>query len=75
MSHQMRWIGIVPACDLNQPASLSVLVKRLDHCEAAVVNEERVVVKYLPELRKRRVIVRNNLSVDLLQDRAQFFGT
>jgi hypothetical protein len=26
MSHQMRRIGIVPACDLDQPASLPMLV-------------------------------------------------
>jgi hypothetical protein len=75
VSHQMRRIGIVPACNLNQPAPLPVLVQRLDYCETAVINEERVVAKYLPELRKRRVTVRDNLSVDLLQDRAQLFGT
>ena len=75
MSYQMRRIGIVPTCNLNQPAFLPVLVQRLDYCQAAVIDEERVVAKYLPELRKRRVIVRDNLSVDLLQDRAQLFGT
>src|SRR5262249_9735391 len=75
MSHQMGRIGIVPACNLNQPARLRVLVQRLNYFEAAVVDEECVVAKYLPEFRKRRVIVRDNLSVDLLQDRAQLFGT
>ena len=66
----MRRFGIVPTRNLNQPAHLAVLVQRLDYCEAPVINEERVVAKYLPELRKRRVIVGDNLSVDLLQDRA-----
>ena len=75
MRHQMRRIGIVPRCNLNQSARLPVLVQRLDYCEAAIINEERVVAKYLPYLRKRRVIVRDNLSVDLRQDRAQLFGT
>jgi hypothetical protein len=51
MRHQMRRIGIVPACNLNQPARLPVLVQRLDYCQAAVIEEERVVAKYLPELR------------------------
>jgi hypothetical protein len=51
MRHQMRRIGIVPACNLNQPARLPVLVQRLDYCQAAVIDEERVVAKYLPELR------------------------
>ena len=55
MSHQMRRVGVVPACNLNQPTCQAVLVQRLDYRQAAVIDEERVVAKYLPEFRKRRV--------------------
>ena len=74
-AHQCADSSLITACNLNQPTRLPVLVQRLDYCEAGVINEERVVAEDLLELRKRRVIVRDNLSVDLLQDRVQFFGT
>jgi hypothetical protein len=48
MSHQMWRIGIVPACNLDQATHLPVLVQRLNYCEAAVINEERVVAQIPP---------------------------
>ena len=75
MNEKMQRIGIVPACNLDHFGRQWILFQRLNDCETASIDEERVVAQYIPKLWKGRMIIRNDLRVDLLKDRSQSFGT